>query len=710
MLKKGIVLITCCLGFLAARGAGAEDTAPVRELLERIDAGASGKFILEITDRRSAEDFFELDQKGNKVVIRGNSNLSLAAGVNWYLKHYAGIHLSWNGMQALLPKKLPPVGKPERRSTSLLRRYYLDFPVYTYETAFWDWPRWRREIDWMALHGVTMPLAAAGTESVWARVLGRLGYSEAEIARFIPAPPYLGLWNEGKVTQWEGETAAAWYERATALQKKIVGAMRAYGMEPILPAFNGSMPRDAAEKLNIATLPAERWNGFPPPVYIAPDDPRFREIAQLYYQEMNRLYGEADYYASPDIPAEMGEAVFRALKNARPGARWIVPLANERMDFLGPIDRGDVILLDKSAQAPEQKNAPAVNDPYSYHDWILGITSTRGGNTGLYGSIGKTAEAFRSARNGARALSLSGIGLAGESIGNNAVIAELIYELPWTDDTDPDQWLEAYVTARYGGYNANMQRAWKLLAEGVYGPTEKEWREGAFQSPFAARPSLRPERVSKGGTLACYYDADTLTEVVRIFAKEAAVLGSGNNFQYDFVDIVRQAAATKGLRLLEKIRDAYEAKNRQEFSLWTTRFLDLLERQDELLGTRKEFLLGTRLLEAKNAGAIASQKALYEEQARRLYSTFGNRYTANGASMHDYGYREWNGLLKDLYYARWKRYFSMLDNMLAGKESGDIDFYAQEEEWCMQNTVYTASPKGAPVSVGIDLIKELLQD
>ena len=78
--------------------------------------------------------------------------------------------------------------------------------------------------------------------------------------------------------------------------------------------------------------------------------------------------------------------------------------------------------------------------------------------------------------------------------------------------------------------------------------------------------------------------------------------------------------------------------------------------------------------------------------------------------MHDYGYREWNGLLKDLYYARWKLYFSMLDNMLAGKEGGDIDFYALEEEWCLQNTVYTTSPKGTPVAVGIDLIKELLQD
>jgi len=43
---------------------------PVEGLLERIDKGASKKFVIEL--KKGANDFFELDQKGSKVVVRGN--------------------------------------------------------------------------------------------------------------------------------------------------------------------------------------------------------------------------------------------------------------------------------------------------------------------------------------------------------------------------------------------------------------------------------------------------------------------------------------------------------------------------------------------------------------------------------------------------------------------------------------------------------------
>ena len=65
---------------------------PVDELLERIDKGASAKFKTQLV--KSNKDFFELDQQGTKVVVRGNTWVNIASGVNWYLKYYAGIHLS----------------------------------------------------------------------------------------------------------------------------------------------------------------------------------------------------------------------------------------------------------------------------------------------------------------------------------------------------------------------------------------------------------------------------------------------------------------------------------------------------------------------------------------------------------------------------------------------------------------------------------------
>ena len=138
--------------------------SPIEGLLERIDKGASRKFVIEQV--KSPVDFFELDQKGDKVVIRGNNYVSIATGLNWYLKYHAGIHLSWNGMQAELPEVLPAVKLKERHETDMKYRYDFNYCTFSYTMAFWDWARWEKEIDWMALHGINLPLAMVGTDGV----------------------------------------------------------------------------------------------------------------------------------------------------------------------------------------------------------------------------------------------------------------------------------------------------------------------------------------------------------------------------------------------------------------------------------------------------------------------------------------------------------------------------------------------------------------
>ena len=80
---------------------------PVDELLERIDRGASHK--IKTVKVSSGRDFFELDQEGARVVVRGNTWVNIATGVNWYLKYYAGIHISWNNMHPRIPATLPRV-------------------------------------------------------------------------------------------------------------------------------------------------------------------------------------------------------------------------------------------------------------------------------------------------------------------------------------------------------------------------------------------------------------------------------------------------------------------------------------------------------------------------------------------------------------------------------------------------------------------------
>ena len=173
---------------------------PIDGLLERIDKGASKKFIIE--QKKSDIDFFELDQRGKKVVVRGNNYVNIAAGINWYLKYYAGIHLSWNCMEAKLPAVLPPVTQKERHETTLSLRYDFNYCTFSYTMAFWDWERWEQEIDWMALHGINMPLAAVGYECVWKNIMERLGYSKKDIDDFIAGPAFLAWWEMNNLEGW----------------------------------------------------------------------------------------------------------------------------------------------------------------------------------------------------------------------------------------------------------------------------------------------------------------------------------------------------------------------------------------------------------------------------------------------------------------------------------------------------------------------------
>lgn len=49
-------------------------------------------------------------------------------------------------------------------------RYYQNVCTFSYSDVWWDWPRWEREIDWMALNGINLPLAFTGQEALWQEV------------------------------------------------------------------------------------------------------------------------------------------------------------------------------------------------------------------------------------------------------------------------------------------------------------------------------------------------------------------------------------------------------------------------------------------------------------------------------------------------------------------------------------------------------------
>ena len=696
--------------------------SPITGLLERIDKGASRKFVIERL--KGEKDFFELDQKGNKVVVRGNNYVSIATGINWYLKYYAGINLSWNGMQADLPEVLPPVLKKERHETDLKLRYDFNYCTFSYSMAFWDWKRWEQEIDWMALHGINLPLAMVGTDVVWKNVLEELGYTREEINAFIAGPGFQAWWLMNNLEGWGGPNPDSWYERQEELQKRILKRMREYGIEPVLPGYSGMVPHNAKDRLGLNVADPGRWNGYPRPAFLQPTDPQFERIAALYYREMTRLYGKASYYSmdpfheggnTSEVDLEAaGKAIWKAMKQANPRAAWVVQAwgANPCPQMIRNLPAGDMVVLDLFSESRPQWGDPASSwyrkEGFGQHDWLFCMLLNYGGNVGLHGKMAHLIEEFYKAKDSSFGKTLKGVGMTMEGIENNPVMYELLCELPWREQRfSKDEWLEGYLKARYGKSDSQVSQAWMLLSNTIYNCPAASTQQGTHESILCARPSWKAYQVSSWSEMSDYYDPADVIRAAGMMVDAAERFRGNNNFEYDLVDIVRQAVAEKGRLMYRVLVDAYKAGDRELFKLSSDRFLRLILMQDRLLATRPEFKVGRWLESARNLGSTEEEKDWYEWNARVQITTWGNRVAADDGGLHDYAHREWNGLLRDFYYLRWKTW---LDEQLKSFEGGQpkaIDFYALEEPWTLKHNSYASEAEGNPVDIACEIYREI---
>ena len=754
-MRKVLVGLLCTV----ALGAFAN---PADDLLNRIDKGAAAKFKTVLV--KSDKDFFEIDQartrkgnstsaasksatgKNNPIIIRGNSWVNIAVGINWYLKHHAGIHISWNNMNVKLPAVLPIVKQKERHETDLKLRYNFNYCTFSYTMAFWDWNRWQKEIDWMALHGINMPLAAVGTESVWRNMLLKLGYSEEEVGKFIAGPAFLAWWEMNNLEGWGGPLPLGWYKQQETLQKKILARMKEMGMKPVLPGYCGMVPHDAKQKLGLNVTDAGRWNSYQRPANLSPTDSRFAEIADLYYKELTRLYGKSDYYSMDPFHesgndaavdyGKAGEALMSAMKRANPHAIWVVQGWNEnpRPQMIANLKVGDLLVLDLFSESRqnfedfctgENTSSPGKKDfstskkegIYGKHQWLFCLLENFGGNVGLHGRMDQLLNNFYLAtgkkdtpkQENSSLLtlhsSLKGWGFTMEGSENNPVMFELMSELPWrAEKITKEDWIREYCYARYGVHDATIEKAWTLLAQSIYNCPKGNIQQGTHESIFCARPSLNSYQVSTWSLMSNYYDPEDTRQAAILLTCVAEKYRGNNNFEYDLIDICRQALADQGRKQYLKTMADYKSFSRQEFKKDSNRFLKMILLQDKLLGTRQEFRLGHWIEEARNLGKTAEEKDLYEWNARVQITTWGNRICADNGGLHDYGHKEWQGLLKDFYYLRWSTFMKSLASQLSLQDTPRIDWYGLEDSWTLQKNPYSSKAEGSPIDVAKEVI------
>lgn len=690
----------------AANGREADEaTQAARQLIERVAPKHSPGITLESIPAEDGKDVFELESRNGKVVIRGNTPLSMAFGFNWYLKYYCYSHVSLNGDQLALPQNLPAVNEKVRRVGWAPTRYFLNYCTFSYSMSWWNWEQWERFIDWMALNGINKPLAVTGQEAVWEAVGRRFGLTDDEIRAFLPGTPYLPFCWMGCLDGFGGPLPADWVRNHAELERQILARERQLGMKPVLQGFTGHIPEALARKFPGTRTQQIRWIEFKT-CMLDPQDPLFQKIGSAFIEEQTRLFGTDHLYAadsfiemtppSGDLKylAAIGRAIYDGMAKADPEAVWLLQgwtfmnqghfWKQDRIKaFLDAVPDDRLLVLDLFCE-----RTPVWNTTAGFYGkpWVWNFVYNFGNNT-ILGSSGPLARfnELATARKHPLGGKLQGVGLMMEGYSHNPPIFDLMFELAWRDDVDLKSWIGDFARYRYGQQNAEVAEAWETLRNTVYSRgTGEKMIVTAFPSA-TAKPFA--------------YPTSALARAWQHLLHAAPPLGNIETYRHDLVNVARQALSSHAARLHQKMMSAFNVKDPAAYRQASAAFLQLIRDLDELLGTHEQFLLGRWLADARRWGATAEERARLEWNARRILTLWGP-----GTSLRDYAWKEWAGLLTGFHAKRWEIFYRRQQEALdAGKifdqRACQAELLAFENAWANGSEAYPDKASGDPIAV-----------
>ncbi len=319
----------------------------IKGLVSRVlGVSYANQFQYEVIPQDNGHDVFEVsaaDPSG--IVLKGNNGVSFGMALNYYLKYMCNSSVSWGrdrtGDNIQLPSSLPVPSKTTRIVSPHKYRYYQNVCTVSYSMAWWDFERWQREIDWMALNGLNFILSFTGQEYVWQKFYRSINLTDLEIQDYFVGPAFLAWQRMGNIRGWAGPLDDGWIKKQYVLQKQIVERIRLFGMINIFPGFSGHVPKEIQRVFpNAQVVRSAEWNYFgsqySEDYLIEPTDPLFATLGKSFYKMFIETYG-SDHYFNADTYNEMlpsssdlnflkstNEAIYNAMAAVDPQAVFVM--------------------------------------------------------------------------------------------------------------------------------------------------------------------------------------------------------------------------------------------------------------------------------------------------------------------------------------------------------------------------------------------------
>ena len=657
-------------------------------------------------------DYYELNMVDGKVHIKGNDGVSLASGVNYYYKNYCHVMISEQANQTKMPEAIVPVEGTIRRETPYKVRYAFNYCTLDYTFAFFDEEAFQKEYDWLALSGVNVVLDLAGQEAVWIRFLMNFGYSFDEAKDWLSGPSYYAWQFMDNLEIFGGPIPDGWITDRLNMARENQRWKRSLGMDTVLQGYAGMVPTNFAEYQDVDILKQGGWCGLDRPDMIRTDGELYDQYAGLFYEAQEWAFGDTtDYYAADPFheggirPSDLSDAtisaeVLESLLRYDSDAVWMVQAwwsnpTNDLLKGMGEYRQDHVMILDLTGLEAPKWNSTAYGDTvlesaeFNGTDWVWCMLENYGGNPSMDGQLAKIAHDIPAAYQEAQ--HMKGIGIISEATYDNPVIYDLIFDMAWTEETqDIDGWLDDYVLRRYGAYSMSAREAWNLLEQTVY------HRSGNTAQVMAALP----ENV---GRTSLPYNPQLLERAFELLLEDFDLLSASEAYRYDLTEIMRQMVNNYAVRQYNNVIDAYEAGDLETFRIEKAKFLNAFDVCDLIQGTQQDQLAGEWIGKAED-WAIRYDDFAWDcltMNAKALITTWAG--AASASALPDYAYRNYQGMMIDLYKARWERlldererYLIDQDPIETWNQGNYFHFYWQ---WVMNTPEYTRKADNSPVHI-----------
>ncbi|XP_069672357.1 alpha-N-acetylglucosaminidase isoform X2 [Periplaneta americana] len=707
------------LGHLKVQTSDRVQTEAANGVVRRLISDKASLFQLTVDPNLGpvGKDTFKIvKEEGAEIVtIVGTSGVAATWGFHHYLKYYCHCHVSWDSDQLTLPEVLPTVNLTVTSADRF--RYYQNVCTTSYSFVWWDWLRWEREIDWMALNGINLALAFTGQEAIWQRVYLRLNLTQDDISEHLSGPAFLAWMRMGNMRGFGGPLPNSWHRQSLVLQHFILDRMRELGIVPVLPAFAGHVPRAFKRLYPDASLSLMAdWCNFRDeyccPYLLDPTDPLFRTVGSMFLSELIAEFGTDHIYncdtfnemvpqtANLTYLAQVSNAIFSAMTAVDTTAVWLKQnwvfvhnmlfwTTEKVRAYITAVPTGRMLILDLQSELnPQYKRLHS----YYGQPFIWCMLHNFGGTLGLYGAVENVNQRVFEGRNLENG-TMVGTGLTPEGINQNYVMYDLMTEMGWrTQPANLTEWFSLYAERRYGGVNIHADKAWQLLKSGVYNCTQDDYdMHGA--DIICLRPSL-------GSTEFVWYNTTELAMAWDELLDASEQFHEAANYQHDLVDLTRQILQVKGGELYGTLVTAFREGNITIFQENAQLLRTLLADLDLVLSSNKDFLLGRWLEAAKALGTTDLEKQLYEYNARNQITLWGPH-----GEILDYATKQWGGVVSHYYLPRWNLFLDALNSSLVEGVPFNQTFTAErifnevEVPFTLDTSLFPTLPQGDSVEI-----------